>query len=75
MCETSCEVPRVVKACGRCGASKATADFAAFRHASDGLQAWCRPCMSEYRRDLYAVQRDMILERKRKQYARRKHNQ
>jgi hypothetical protein len=38
------------KECSKCGEKKSTEDFAARKLSKDGLNAWCRECMSEYRR-------------------------
>lgn len=35
-----------VKACSKCGETKVAADFPKRKRSWDGLQAWCRPCMS-----------------------------
>lgn len=41
-------VVQTEKRCGKCKQQKSPADFSNCRAASDGLQNWCKQCISEY---------------------------
>lgn len=43
--------PRKAKACSYCGKVKLLTEFSRNKLASDGLQTYCRPCVSEYDRE------------------------
>lgn len=44
------ETSEAVKRCPRCDTVKPTDEFHRNRSAHDGLQAWCKPCIRDYRR-------------------------
>ena len=38
----------MAKKCKKCGELKHRAEFSSRKDSSDGLQSWCRPCVSKY---------------------------
>ena len=50
------------KSCTRCGEEKTASSFALAKGRTDGLQSWCRQCVSEYQR----ANREALNERSRR---------
>lgn len=42
---------RATKRCTKCGEAKVVGEFGVKRKSPDGLQEWCRSCMSAYHRE------------------------
>lgn len=61
----------ISKICARCGEEKPSSSFYASKQQSDGLYPYCKPCVSDYRKEERARKGDQI---RRCDNERRKHN-
>lgn len=55
----------VTKWCPGCGTAKLAPEFASNANRKDGLQHYCRPCDSEFKRERYAADPEAARERSR----------
>jgi hypothetical protein len=51
---------RYMKICTKCGVAKPTAEFSKRTKSLDGLQAWCKQCNKESKRDWIRSNRDKV---------------
>lgn len=51
----------LIKMCNRCKVDKSTVEFQRNKQTKDGLQDWCKPCISEYRKEYRRSNLDKFL--------------